>query len=632
MTLTITHPKVNAITDWTQADLDSQIALGNFPPGTTLSQITLASDWNASHTISGTLDATSIGTGTVDNTEFGYLDGVTSNIQTQLNSKVSATRTISTTAPLTGGGDLSADRTLAIPKSTGSVDGYLAAADFTTFNAKENALTFSTGLTRSTNTITSNLSTGVSGGQSAIGGTASGENLTLSSTSNATKGKIIFGSASAYDEVNDRLGITIASPSSKIHIVTNALGVTQADTSGIIQKNNTAAALGAQQISPSTIWAGNGWSTTSSASMDVRYKAYTLPVQGTTNPTADWILTRSFNGGANTEALAINYSTFGTPALRLGGSILLGFGASQTQLFSGTSGYVFYNNGGSVSLGTASNIGEWALTPTSLTGSSATSGFSISRTWNTTGNPALYFGNVTNTASGGSSLLLQLQTSSQNTFRFFANSATIIFGTNNNLGIGCAAESSGAGSLTGGALRFLNTVTTTAGYAWWYQNVGGRTATSGTSGGINYTESYAPTSGTGIFNGVLISNTINQTGGANGITRSLYIAPTLTAAADFRAIEVTDGKIVFSKTITAAGTTGAQTINKTLGSVNFAAGATTLVVTNNQVSTTSIVQVQVEGTDATFTSARITLAAGSFTITANAAATAETKVNFIVFN
>ena len=36
------------------------------------------------------LNATSIGTGVVDNTEFSYLDGVTSNIQTQLNSKPSA--------------------------------------------------------------------------------------------------------------------------------------------------------------------------------------------------------------------------------------------------------------------------------------------------------------------------------------------------------------------------------------------------------------------------------------------------------------------------------------------------------------------------------------------------------------
>ncbi len=49
---------------------------------------------------------------------------------------VPATRTISTTAPLSGGGDLSADRTLAIAAATGATNGYLTAADWTTFNSK----------------------------------------------------------------------------------------------------------------------------------------------------------------------------------------------------------------------------------------------------------------------------------------------------------------------------------------------------------------------------------------------------------------------------------------------------------------------------------------------------------------
>lgn len=81
-------------------------------------------------------------------------------------------------------------------------------------------LTFSTGLTRSTNTITSNLSTGVSGGQSVVGGTASGNNLTLSSTSNATKGNILFGT-SAYDEVNNKIGIGTTNIGSKLHVASS---------------------------------------------------------------------------------------------------------------------------------------------------------------------------------------------------------------------------------------------------------------------------------------------------------------------------------------------------------------------------------------------------------------------------
>lgn len=48
----ITHTKTNNIADWTQADLNAEIALGNFPAGTLLADIVLSSDWNHSHTFS----------------------------------------------------------------------------------------------------------------------------------------------------------------------------------------------------------------------------------------------------------------------------------------------------------------------------------------------------------------------------------------------------------------------------------------------------------------------------------------------------------------------------------------------------------------------------------------------------
>jgi hypothetical protein len=112
--------------------------------------------------------------------------------------------------------------TLNVPTASATNRGALSSTDWSTFNAKESALTFSTGLTRATNTITANLSTGISGGQSVIGGTASGNNLTLSSTSNATKGKILFGT-SGYDEVNNRLGIGTISPSEKLDVRGNGI-------------------------------------------------------------------------------------------------------------------------------------------------------------------------------------------------------------------------------------------------------------------------------------------------------------------------------------------------------------------------------------------------------------------------
>jgi hypothetical protein len=63
------------------------------------------------------------------------------------------------------------------------------------------------------------------------------------------------------------------------------------------------------------------------------------------------------------------------------------------------------------------------------------------------------------------------------------------------------------------------------------------TNTSGTFDRVLAAGSFLPTSGTGLFNGIQISASINQTGGANGITRGLYVNPTLTAAADWRSIE-----------------------------------------------------------------------------------------------
>jgi len=58
-------------------------------------------------------------------------------------------------------------------------------------------------------------------------------------------------------------------------------------------------------------------------------------------------------------------------------------------------------------------------------------------------------------------------------------------------------------------------------------------------------ENFNPTSGSAAHNSLYIGTTINQTGSANGITRGLYINPTLTSAADFRAIETTSGNVLF---------------------------------------------------------------------------------------
>ncbi len=59
---------------------------------------------------------------------------------------------------------------------------------------------------------------GRAGGQVVYGGIAAGENLTIRSTYHATKGLVKLGTASAYDEANDRLGIGTLTPLEKVAI------------------------------------------------------------------------------------------------------------------------------------------------------------------------------------------------------------------------------------------------------------------------------------------------------------------------------------------------------------------------------------------------------------------------------
>ena len=84
--------------------------------------------------------------------------------------------------------------------------------------------------------------------------------------------------------------------------------------------------------------------------------------------------------------------------------------------------------------------------------------------------------------------------------------------------------------------------------------------------------SFTPTSGTATYTTLLLNQTINQTGGANGITRGLYVNPTLTAAADWRSIEWSNNS--------GWGLYGAGT------APNFLGGNTT--ISRNQNATTSL--------------------------------------------
>lgn len=92
------------------------------------------------------------------------------------------------------------------------------------------------------------------------------------------------------------------------------------------------------------------------------------------------------------------------------------------------------------------------------------------------------------------------------------------------------------------------------------------------------------------------------------------------------------GSLALERTNTAAATTGNQTINKMAGSVNFAAAATALTVTNSLVSATSNIFVMIQTNDTTAEIKNVVPGAGSFVINMGTAPTAETRVAFWVTN
>jgi hypothetical protein len=658
----------------------------------------------------------------------------------------------------------------------------LTSVDATTFvgaltgtaSGNEVPLTFSTGLTRIGNTVSNNLSTGISGGQSVIGGTGSGENLTLSSTSNATKGKILFGT-SAYDEANNRLGIgttapnakieslsnteqlrlsydsthylsfsvnnlgqpTIGSntnganifitvggvsssyfhpngigaltnkvmswgssddtsigfdgsnlnlnlkpysysnattnfvikkdtteyfrianngnvgigatnPTAKLHIKTDAIGVTQNDAYGIVLENTTAATAVLNQNSPAIVLTGYGWKSNATAtSQESSWRISSTPITGSSsvehklnfeygshsansyaNSGTYFYVDRFGQGSVVTQGISTQVIT-GLTSLSIGktnpanSTEQLVLNGTASTLPSG-SFYTIHNNfgiaptSGSLAFGSyvfdgtinqtggANGItrgmyiaptltsaadyraiettqGSLTMADTYLAGSGSKNGslLNLSQTWNTTGSPTAMFLNVTNTASGSSSNLLDLQVGGGSLFKV------------NKLGRVTTSFLDVAFTISGNT--YQNGIPFNFSTNFIYMATGTPSAAQIVSGSkFSFLDiiNFNPTSGTAEYSSFAIANTINQTGGANGITRGLYIAPTLTAAADFRAIETTQGSLTMADTYLAGSgskngsllnlsqtwnTTGTPTAIK-LNVTNTASGGTPLLM------------------------------------------------------
>jgi hypothetical protein len=185
-------------------------------------------------------------------------------------------------------------------------------------------------------------------------------------------------------------------------------------------------------------------------------------------------------------------------------------------------GYSIYQTGtapsyfnGNLLLGSTTNAGQrlQVTGDTLLKGSGATSATTALTVQNSAGN-ALF--SIANDGSISQNVINSTFTIG-GPLRFVSTSASIA-STN------IAIESAVSGSLnivksaatlsTSGSISVLNMGTASGGF-----------------------RAFAPTSGTATYTVANILAEISQSGGANGITRGLYVNPTLTAAADWRSIE-----------------------------------------------------------------------------------------------
>lgn len=294
---------------------------------------------------------------------------------------------------------------------------------------------------------------GRSGGQSLNGDTATGGNLTLLSTAHATKGKILFGT-SAYDELNNRLGIGTAAPGHKLDIAATATGISAINLTGTITASS--AAIGVINLAP-TLKPDTTQSAGVLTSFTIDPQAAGLIVNGiystaTIGGSGSNAVTSFFNfnsgmemgasygatitnaRGYNSRQLVRNGTTFATNAVNYFAATA---GNSATDNSGNTSGtlnnYAFFCNAGAASSGTGGTINNYGAFINVPNGSGATG---------TTNNYGVVISN--NATSGDVNFALAVDSTAGSYFM-------------GNLGIG---TSSYGASMTNGISMFKSTAPT----------------------------------------------------------------------------------------------------------------------------------------------------------------------------
>jgi len=142
------------------------------------------------------------------------------------------------------------------------------------------------------------------------------------------------------------VGLGTTTPTAKLDVVTDGLGTTSPDISGIVLSNTTPSTSGVtRQFSPVLRFRGSAWKTdATAASQTIDFKQYLSTASGTSAPSGDMVWTASINGGTYVSLMGI--SSAGALTLYQGLPRTLDINASSSSIV----GFrIFNTNNASVS-------------------------------------------------------------------------------------------------------------------------------------------------------------------------------------------------------------------------------------------------------------------------------------------
>lgn len=282
--------------------------------------------------------------------------------------KVETTRSISTTSPLAGGGDLSANRTLSITQATTSTDGYLSSTDWNTFNGKQASLVSGTNIKTVNSTILLGSGDVSVGTVTSVSGSGTTAGLSLGGVVTTSGSLTLTGTLSTpVSTINDSTTV-----GQNIVKLTNPSAVTYLK----IAANNTVSAISVGQLKTDLgIPAGSMFqkimtsdqsitaATTAAAditqlTMDItsgktyRFKAYLIHT--TSNTTVGIRIGLNANVAVSSvyQSIFINTTSTGTNLFNLNtlGVVTFGGASSTSLLMSTVEGILIANNTGIASM------------------------------------------------------------------------------------------------------------------------------------------------------------------------------------------------------------------------------------------------------------------------------------------